>query len=178
MQNSHVEFSCIDFNRHNVPLLTWDCDVAASAQAWADRGVFEHSNSYDIPPPAGPAGENLGMGQSSGTQVTDNWYSEISNWAWSPGDGSGNSGTTGHFTALVWKGVKKLGCGFYPPTRIWVCRYKSDDTLNDNSANMAGIEYRFPSFVTYDDAGSGAYKANVLPVTKPAGTCAVVAAAS
>ena len=112
--------------------------MAASAQAWANNGVFEHSDSYDIPPPAGPAGENLGEGFTSGTAVTDAWYSEISNWAFVPGDGTGSTGTTGHFTAMIWKGDKELGCGLYPPTLIWVCRYKADDVLDDNTPNMEG----------------------------------------
>lgn len=78
------------------------------------------------------------MGYATGTAVTDAWYSEISNWAWNPGDGTGNSGTTGHFTAMIWKGVKNLGCGFYASTKIWVCRYKAGDTLDDNTPNMGG----------------------------------------
>ena len=134
MSNHFLSSSC----RHGVPLVSWNCDVAASAQTWANRGIFEHSDSYSIPPPAGPAGENLAEGYATGTAATDAWYSEISNWAFVPGDGTGNSGTTGHFTAMVWKGVKKLGCGLYPSTRIWVCRYKADDVLNDNTPNMGG----------------------------------------
>ncbi len=117
----------------------WDCDVAASAQAWADRGVFEHSSSYDLPPPAGPAGENLAIGYITGAQAIDGWYSEIAHWAFDPGDGTGNSGTTRHFTAMVWNGVKKLGCGLYASTKIWVCRYKAGDTLSLDTPNMAGM---------------------------------------
>ena len=100
--------------------------------------MFSHSESYDIAPPAGPAGENLAMGYAGGTQATDGWYSEIANWAFTPGDGTGNSGTTGHFTAMIWKGVTKLGCGLYASTKIWVCRYKAGDTLSGDTPNMQG----------------------------------------
>ena len=100
--------------------------------------MFEHSSSYSIPPPAGPAGENLAMGYSTATQATDGWYSEVANWAFNPGDGTLTSGTTGHFTAMVWKGVQKLGCGLYASTKIWVCRYKAGDTLSADTPNMAG----------------------------------------
>ena len=100
--------------------------------------MFAHSDCYNIPPPAGPAGENLAMGYGGATQATDGWYSEVANWAWSPGDGTGNSGTTGHFTAMIWKGVTKLGCGLYASTKIWVCRYKAGDTLSGDTPNMGG----------------------------------------
>eukprot|EP00291_Cryptomonas_curvata_P016812 CAMPEP_0172166658 /NCGR_PEP_ID=MMETSP1050-20130122/9117_1 /TAXON_ID=233186 /ORGANISM="Cryptomonas curvata, Strain CCAP979/52" /LENGTH=349 /DNA_ID=CAMNT_0012837319 /DNA_START=125 /DNA_END=1174 /DNA_ORIENTATION=- len=157
---AHNTYRCM----HDVPLLVWDCDVAASAQAWADRGVFTHSDSYDVLPPAGPAGENLAMGHTSGAQATADWYSEISNWAFAPGDGTGTTGTTGHFTSMIWKGGKKLGCGHYPPTNIWLCRYKAGDTLTTDTPNV----------------GSGAaYKANVLPLgPKSMASCADIAAAS
>ena len=100
--------------------------------------MFEHSDCYNIPPPAGPAGENLAMGYGGGTQATDGWYSEVANWAWTPGDGTGNTGTTGHFSAMIWKGVTKLGCGLYASTKIWVCRYKAGDKLSGDTPNMGG----------------------------------------
>jgi hypothetical protein len=128
----------------------WDCDVAASAQSWADGGVFKHSDSYDLPPPAGPAGENLALGYATGAQATDSWYSEISKWAFVPGDGTGNSGTTGHFTTMVWKGVRKLGCGLYASTKIWVCRYKAGDTLDADTPNMEGRAEQSPLLLHLD----------------------------
>ena len=51
---------------HGVPALAYDPALAASAQAWADRCVFQHS---------GP-GENMAMGY--GTMAgTDAWYDEV-----------------------------------------------------------------------------------------------------
>ncbi len=131
--------------RHDAPLVVWDCDVAANAQAWADRGVFENSSSYQLSPPAGPAGENIALGQATGTAATDDWYKEVSNWMYDPGDGTNNQGETGHFTAMIWKGVTKLGCGYYPSTNFWVCRYKAGDTLSADTPNMAGTITRFLS---------------------------------
>ena len=40
---------------HGAPDLKWSAAVAQSAQEWADRGVFSHSQSYKIAPPAGTA---------------------------------------------------------------------------------------------------------------------------
>jgi hypothetical protein len=83
------------------------------------------------------------MGQTTGLEATDDWYSEISNWNYDPGNGTQNNGTTGHFTAMIWKGVKKLGCGHFATTNIWVCRYKAGDTLSADTPNMAGVAMRF-----------------------------------
>jgi hypothetical protein len=120
-----------------VPLLEWDCSVAASAQEWADRGVFEHSKSYDIPPPAGPAGENLALGHDTATAAIDGWYGEVKDWSFEAGQATGG-GETGHFTAMVWKGAKKLGCGEFSSTKLRVCRYKAGDTKTGDTPNMQG----------------------------------------
>jgi hypothetical protein len=122
--------------------------VAANAQAWADRGVFEHSQSYDIPPPAGPAGENLAMGHDTATAATDSWYSEVKDWAFDVGQPTGG-GETGHFTAMVWKGAKKLGCGEFSSTKLWVCRYKAGDTASGDTPNMQGAHPTFAKLCLY-----------------------------
>jgi hypothetical protein len=44
---------------HCAPDVKWNSAVAADAQAWANRGVFTHSQSYDLKPPAGPAGPSV-----------------------------------------------------------------------------------------------------------------------
>ena len=84
------------------------------------------------------------MGHTTGAQATDGWYSEISYWAFVPGNGTGNSNTTRHFTAMVWKGVRKLGCGLYASTKIWVCRYKAGDMLDDDTPNTDGMAEHNP----------------------------------
>ena len=67
---AHNKYRCM----HRAPLVKWSDAVAASAQEWADRGQFGHSSSYRIPPPAGPAGENLAMGQSTLETAVSDWY--------------------------------------------------------------------------------------------------------
>merc|ERR1712141_696525 len=93
--------------------------MGENAQSYvAPLTSLEHSNSYQIPPPAGPAGENIYWSSATSftpESVTADWYSEVNNCRPSPekfSDGceSGN-GTTGHFTALIWKGATKIGCG-------------------------------------------------------------------
>lgn len=149
----HNKYRCM----HGAPALKWSTAVAASAQSWADRGKFEHAASYDIPPPAGPAGENLAMGQSTLEAATRAWYDEVQVCARSGASGlpgcqsggscssksdcpgsycSGGKCATGHFTALIWAGAKELGCGI--KGTLYVCRYKGDDVKNGNTPNMGG----------------------------------------
>jgi hypothetical protein len=102
------------------------------AQSWADRGQFAHSSCYQLPAPAGPAGENLasasaGWGGDPNTRV-DSWYSEVNDCDWRTGcQRSTNGKATGHFTALIWKDASELACANAPggSGTIFVCRYLS-----------------------------------------------------
>ena len=95
---AHNKYRCI----HGSPNLVWSAAVAASAQEWADKGVFSHSDCYSLPPPAGPAGENLAMGHSTLEDVVKSWYSEVNSCATLPGcEKASDGGMVGHFTALV-----------------------------------------------------------------------------
>ena len=104
-------------DRHCVPALTWSPALAAQAQAWANQCNFVHSSSG--------YGENLWMGTAgyySPTQVVDSWYAEIANYQYSQ---PGFSGSTGHFTQIVWKSSTQLGCGraTCQGNDLWVCNY-------------------------------------------------------
>jgi hypothetical protein len=108
------------------------------AQAWADslknQGCkFGHSGSQ--------WGENLAAGTSGtldGNAVSAMWYDEVKLYNF---NGGGFSMETGHFTQVVWRGTKQIGCGVTTcrGMDVWVCNY-------DPPGNV--------------DRG---YKANVLP---------------
>lgn len=136
--------------------------MARAAQRWADRGVFEHASgaedSYNLAPPEGPAGENLGMGHSSIEAVVTAWYSEVQNCGPFPGCNRGKTGVVGHFTPMVWRGVTQIGCAI-GPRKIYVCRYKAGDTLTIDTPNMAG-----------------GYASNVLAALKSEAQCEASAA--
>jgi uncharacterized protein YkwD len=108
--------------KHCAAPLTWSPKLAQLAQQWAnslrDKGCqFGHSG--------GSTGENLAAG-TSGTldpeAVVKMWYDEVSLYKFPNG---GFSMKTGHFTQVVWRGTKQVGCGRSQckGMDIWVCEY-------------------------------------------------------
>ncbi|KAM0789139.1 hypothetical protein ACM66B_003192 [Microbotryomycetes sp. NB124-2] len=91
---------------HGVPPLEWDTKAASAAKKWFDNCVWEHSKGA-----VGSYGENLFAVSASGikdpTDGIGSWYNEIKEYDFNKG---GFSHDTGHFTQLVWKDSKRLGC--------------------------------------------------------------------
>ncbi len=105
--------------RHGVPPLKWSRQLAQSAQAVADSCPEGHSKT--------PYGENIAWVSviKSPTQITGYWYDEEPMYDYAK---PGYSFQTGHFTQLVWKQTRALGCGQAKGcnTRIrnvWICHY-------------------------------------------------------
>ena len=73
----------------------------------ASENVLQHSGNNKY-------GENLYYCWSSygvcitGEKASQSWYNEVDKYKF---DNPGFSSTTGHFTQLVWKGSKEIGCG-------------------------------------------------------------------
>jgi len=107
---------------HCAPPLSWSPKLAASASQWAEtlrqnHCGFDHSNtSY---------GENLAAG-SAGSLDADGivkmWFDEGALYNFATG---GFSADTGHFTQVVWRGTREVGCGHAQcnGNDIWVCQY-------------------------------------------------------
>ncbi len=113
--------------KHGVPALSWSGGLADTAQAWANRCVFEHSSNG--------LGENLAMGTSgrqSVGQFVEDWYNEIGAYDFANG---GFSGDTGHFTQVVWKSTTELGCG--------VAQCSGNDLLVCNYSPAGNMEGAF-----------------------------------
>jgi uncharacterized protein YkwD len=108
---------------HGAPPLTWSPTVATSAQHWADnlrsKGcILQHSGSAKY-------GENLAAGTSSmmtPEHAVEMWAEEEKEYSFKKG---GFSMKTGHFTQVVWKDTKSVGCGSTQckGLTIWVCQY-------------------------------------------------------
>jgi len=144
---------------HGAPPLKWSAAMAADAQTYVNTlSSMQHSDSYSLQPPAGPAGENLAQGGfASVTAVVAAWYSEVNDCVSLPGCENGKGGkATGHFTALVWVGAKELGCA-KNTNNIYICRYKAGDTLSIDTPNM--------------NKARGNYKPNVLAKVSNTAAC-------
>jgi hypothetical protein len=117
-----------------LPELEWDDDLADTAQDWADeladRGCgLVHSNTKH--------GENLaGFGgqSASAEQVVDAWASEVECYTYGRfmDDDQCSAqcdvfGGCGHYTQLVWRDTRKVGCGLATCSgnrEVWVCNYE------------------------------------------------------
>lgn len=120
MLNAHNEWR----KRYSVPPLKWSAKLATYAQQWADKlsreNRFEHRADS-------PYGENLAVAsgqQFTPERVVDLWGRESKDY--DHGSNSCSRGETcGHFTQVVWKGTKEVGCGMARKgsREAWVCNY-------------------------------------------------------
>jgi uncharacterized protein YkwD len=129
---------------HGVGAVTWDAGLAQKAQAWADASAGGERGSNGSPHDpklrtttyqGKSMGENMAFRPQPNdlTGADDAWYSEVNDCVKFPGCTANAAFTsgTGHFTAMVWKNVEKIGCAvsknkgtfsgrqFY----FYVCRY-------------------------------------------------------
>ncbi|KAF3925773.1 Latisemin [Dactylellina cionopaga] len=88
---------------HGSPPLVWNKVLATYASRQARKCDFKHSH--------GPYGENLAGGGPMNNPVWYQWYlyTEIKNYNYNK---PGFSSSTGHFTQLIWKASKEIGCAW------------------------------------------------------------------
>jgi len=119
----------------DAPALIWSDTLATSALSWskhlaADGCLMKHSTG-------GSYGENIywasPLSFSDGTRivqgvkdqdVVDAWGSEITFYDYASNSCKG--GVCGHYTQVVWKDTREVGCGMTvcgDQAQIWVCRY-------------------------------------------------------
>jgi len=164
---AHNIYRCM----HDVPPVVWDKDVYQSAyNHFHNQAAMEHSDCYDVPAPAGPAGENLfkGSGSYNAMDAVSSWYEEINNCGGFPGCTS-SSGMTGHFTALIWQGDKEIGC-LGNSHNLFACRYKALDFKSCNTPNYGDAKDKrqnvYPRVKSYS-ACKAKVQACGLPVSEP-----------
>jgi pathogenesis-related protein 1 len=116
-----------------VPPLTWSHKLAEISQSWADHlstngcTMYHSDTSY---------GENIyqasaliwsdgrrDLQKKTPQQVTDSWGSEIQYYNYA---NNRCSGVCGHYTQVVWRATKEVGCAMSVcgnNSQIWVCTY-------------------------------------------------------
>jgi pathogenesis-related protein 1 len=108
--------------RVGVAPLIWSPQLAVAAQEWANHllttGAFAHR-------PANRYGENLytiSGGAASPAQVVAAWASEARGY-----EPNGNTcyGVCGHYTQIVWRTTRAVGCAAASNghREVWVCEY-------------------------------------------------------
>jgi uncharacterized protein YkwD len=132
MLNAHNGYRA----RHGTPPLSWSPELAKGAQDWANACTKQHSK--DAWQGENGFGENLYWGSGTAGDAKDAvdwWYGEIKNYnfaapAWSP--------AVGHFTQVIWKGSKQLGCGAARcgNENYWVCRYSPTGNWNTDKPGV------------------------------------------
>lgn len=111
--------------------LHWDVALATSAQRWADHlaasGRFEHAPENA----AEPQGENLWAGTPDSFSIesmVNAWAREkrfFRDGAFPNNSTTGKVGDVGHYTQMVWRATREVGCARAAGERmdILVCRY-------------------------------------------------------
>jgi pathogenesis-related protein 1 len=136
MTEAHNRFRAMAVTDTPIPALVWDTDLAAVAQAYSEElanngcGLMHSSNGY---------GENLYWQRGSSVTAGDvvaSWHEEIECYTFGPfmrGDACNascvaamNSSGCGHYTQVVWRNTRRLGCGMATCSNgaeIWTCNY-------------------------------------------------------
>lgn len=86
--------------QHNASALTWNTSLATTSAQHASPCIFTHTH--------GSPGENLATGYANTTAAVHAWGHEGTEYDFSD---PGFEDTTGHFTQVVWRSTRTLGCG-------------------------------------------------------------------
>lgn len=113
--DTHNDFRAL----HDSPELQWDNALADYAERHASQCEFKHTH--------GPYGENLAAGYPTAEAALTAWYDEQRFYSYANPQ---FSMSTGHFTQMVWKSTRKVGCALIPcngrhgtPGNYLVCEY-------------------------------------------------------
>ena len=125
-----------------VPALEWDDALAGAAQAYA-KTIAKTSCTNGAHDPNNKDGENLYQSWTTdlqeppkgGANAVADWLTEKANYTYD--NNTCKPGTMcGHYTQLVWRDTKKVGCGSATCTADnalythWVCRYSPAGNVN------------------------------------------------
>lgn len=118
--------------------LSYSPELAASAQAWADKLKQRHGCQPQHSDTRGSYGENLYWASAllwsdgrrevqhvTAETVVDSWAGERADYSY-PSNSCKPGKACGHYTQIVWKSTREVGCGHATcdsKDQIWVCRY-------------------------------------------------------
>jgi uncharacterized protein YkwD len=105
-----------------VPPLAWSENLARAAQEWANTLIAERRFDHR---PKSKTGQNLFRmdgGREAPRKVVERWASEAANFNYKS---NRCKGECGHYTQLVWRSTKEVGCAVAGggSREVWVCEY-------------------------------------------------------
>lgn len=134
------------YGKSYVPL-KWSASLANDARAWANNLVGSCRLVHDQGRP--PSGENLAMQSWNGSpdSVLTMWTEQED-----PGNGRFIWPNSGHFSQVLWRGTKYVGCGTASRSgcTIHVCRYRAP-----GNCNLLNNLWRWAEVVFADSSGCG-----------------------
>jgi len=109
-------------SRVDAPPLTWSASLAAHAYDWA-LFLLRHGQFRHRPNPI--FGENLYEitgGHALPFEVVGEWASEVRHYDYRT---NACRGVCGHYTQIVWRGTRQVGCAVASnrDQEVWVCNY-------------------------------------------------------
>ncbi|WP_241392649.1 CAP family protein [Rippkaea orientalis] len=123
----------------NVSPLIWSNQLANDAQQWANYLASLGGRKLQHDSNTNGQGENLWLGTSkrfSYTQMVDGWgqekqYLTSRRFTLETVSSTGNWSDVGHYTQIVWKNTKKVGCATSKAggNDILVCRYSPQGNI-------------------------------------------------
>ncbi|XP_067651866.1 GLIPR1-like protein 1 [Haliotis asinina] len=107
--DKHNEYRRIP-NAADMLQMSWDNELEALAQGWANQCKFDHNPSRTIASSSSPIGENVHIKAPYYDEVSTvtSWYNEVSDYTYSS---NSCSRVCGHYTQVVWATSYKIGCG-------------------------------------------------------------------
>lgn len=113
----------------NMVVLTWDDEIAAIAQKWAEHCVWSHDDNYNRHNfRVSSVGQNIYYSSSNNnwTHAIDKWGDEVNDFVYG-GSEADQGGAVGHYTQIMWAETYKVGCGYAhcssKPNHFFVCNY-------------------------------------------------------
>jgi pathogenesis-related protein 1 len=105
-----------------LPPLVWSDNLAKAAQDWANTLLKERTFRH---PATSPWGQNLFeiyRDEYNPGQIVTEWASEAVNYNYKTNQ---CKGMCGHYTQIVWRDTKELGCAVARggDREVWVCDY-------------------------------------------------------
>lgn len=132
--------------RLGIPALEWDEGLASEASRYARTLATRDRMEHSAPIERRGQGENLAMGvlaYHDSAMLIDLWVDEeskLKSGVFPDVSRTGNYADVGHFTQMVWRQSRKVGCAERDNGKntYLVCRYYP-------SGNVYGAEFRYPS---------------------------------